>query len=257
MLSWLSFFADPYDRKARLHPALVSALPMFVSLLSLVPEFGILWGVVSGSMLFCGMTTLLTHLGRDRGKAIELKLFEEWDGKPSMAMLRHRDRRLSASDKRRYREFIDRRIPDLKLASPRKEKQFPDQADDGYQGATSWLLAHTRDRNRFRLVFVENMNYGFRRNLFALKPWALLLDAVAVCIIVFASIGPSGESNTDTLAVSVSAMVCAALSAVHALIFLAVVRKSWVYAAADAFARQLLATTDSLKTDPGQRQPAA
>ena len=255
MLTWLSFFADPYDRKARLRPALVSALPMFVSLLLLVPEFGMLWGVVSGAMLFCGATTLLTHFGRDLGKALELRLFEVWDGKPSVAMLRHRDSRLSASDKRRYREFIDRRIPGLKLASPRKENQFPEQADDGYQGATSWLLAQTRDRSRFRLVFIENMNYGFRRNVLALKPLAVLFDAITIGAIVFANIGLWRESGIVTP--SAEAIVCAALSAVHALIFLAVVRKSWVYAVADAFARQLLAATDSLPTDPAQRPPAA
>ena len=31
----------------------------------------------------------------------------------------------------------------------------------------------TRKRDEFRLVFEENVNYGFRRNLLGLRPWAL------------------------------------------------------------------------------------
>ena len=245
MLNSISSLIDPYDREARLQPALVSALPVFVSLLLLVPEFGVLWGVVSGAMLFCGATTLLTHLGRDRGKAIESQLFKVWNGKPSVAMLRYRDGRLAGPDRRRYRTYLERRVPGLKLASQKKEQQCPEQSDDGYQGATSWLLARTRDRSRFRLVFRENMNYGFRRNVLALKPWALGLDAIAAATIVFVSIGPWSESAV--VALPETAIVCAALTTAHILFFLAVARRCWVYTAAEAFARQLVAATDQLE----------
>ena len=170
MLNSLSFLLNPYDRKARLQPALLSGLPFFVSLVLLVPEFAGIWSVVSSVMLFCGITTLLVHLGRGRGKAQEPRLFQEWGGKPSVAMLRHRDGRLSVSDKRRYRAFLQRKVPGLKLASTRKEQESPEQADDGYQGATTWLLDQTRDRSKYELLFRENMNYGYRRNLRALKP---------------------------------------------------------------------------------------
>ena len=244
MLNALSFVLDPYDRKARLNPILLSGLPIFVSLLLLVPDFGVLWGAVSGAMLFCGATTLLTHLGRDRGKAIESRLFIAWDGRPSVAMLRHRDGRLAGPDKWRYRAFLERKVPGLKLAPQEKEQQSPEQADAGYQAATSWLLEQTRDRSRFRLVFRENTNYGFRRNLLALKPWALGLDALAVATIVFAILGPWSESAVVTP--SAPAIVCAALTTAHLLIFLAKVRRDWVYTAAEAFARQLLAATDQL-----------
>ena len=107
-----------------------------------------------------------------RGKAREPQLFQAWGGKPSVAMLRHGDRRLSSSDKGRYRAFLERSVPGLKLASPRQEQRSREQADDGYQGATTWLLAQTRDRSKFELLFRENMNYGFRRNLWALRGWA-------------------------------------------------------------------------------------
>ena len=44
MMDMLNSLFDPYDRKARLAPALLCALPLFASLLLLVPEVGAIWG---------------------------------------------------------------------------------------------------------------------------------------------------------------------------------------------------------------------
>jgi hypothetical protein len=59
----------------------------------------------------------------------------------------------------------------------------PERADEMYQSATDWLLANTRDTQKFGLLFEENMNYGFRRNFWALKPLALCIDAAAIIAI--------------------------------------------------------------------------
>ena len=68
MMDMLNSLFDPYDRKARLAPALLCALPLFVSLLLLVPEVGTLWGAVGGLVLYCGGAKFLTQVGRDQGK---------------------------------------------------------------------------------------------------------------------------------------------------------------------------------------------
>ena len=65
----------------------------------------------------------------------------------------------------RYRAFLQVAVPALALASPEEERTNPDEAEDGYESANSWLLAQTMDRERFRLQFAENINYGFRRNV--------------------------------------------------------------------------------------------
>ena len=41
MPGFLTFFLNPYDRKARLRPALLCALPVFVSVVLMIPDFGI------------------------------------------------------------------------------------------------------------------------------------------------------------------------------------------------------------------------
>ena len=246
MLSALTFLLNPYDRKARFQPALLTGLPLFVCLAVLVSGFGWFWSVVSGVMLFCGATTWLTHLGRDRGKALEPALFRAWGGKPSVAMLRHRDERLSASDKERYRAFLRRMVPGLKLASLKKEQRSPEQADDGYQGATTWLLDQTRGRSRFELLFLENMNYGFRRNLWALKPFALAFDAISIAVVVLSGIGLLADITGGSPPANTTIIMCALLTVVHASVFVFVVRSDWVRGPAEAYAGQLLAACDRL-----------
>lgn len=246
MLNALTFILNPYDRKARLQPALFTGLPLFVCLAVLVSGFGWFWSVVSGVMLFCGATTWLTHVGRDRGTALEPALFRAWGGKPSVAMLRHRDERLSTSDKERYRAILRRMVPDLKLASLRKEQRSPQQADDGYQGATTWLLEQTRDRRRFELLFRENINYGFRRNLWALKPCALAFDALAITVVVLSSIGLLSDIAGGSPPAHTMNIMCASLAVVHGSVFVIVVRSDWVRGVAEAYAGQLLATCDRL-----------
>ena len=85
--------------------------------------------------------------------------------------------------KNRYRAFLQVAVPTLALASPEEERTNPEAADDGYESANSWLLAQTMDRERFRLQFAENINYGFRRNVWALRPWAFCLEAIAIVVV--------------------------------------------------------------------------
>lgn len=242
----LAFFLDPYDRKARLQPALLSALPFFVSLVLLIPQFGTVWGLVSGTVVYCGGTMFLKQLVRDRGKAHEQALFRSWDGKPSVAMLRHRDCRLFPPDKKRYRAFLKHSIPGLKLASKKEEKKSPQQADLEYQSATSWLIEQTRDRGRFGLIFRESMNYGFRRNLLALKPWALALDTGILLILALRLQPWTGSIGATLDLVSMSAGVCAVLIFLHMLAYVFVIRPDWVRVTANEYAQRLLAACDVL-----------
>ena len=250
MIDMLNSLFDPYDRKARLAPALLCALPLFVSLLLLVPEVGAIWGAVGGLILYCGGAKFLTQVGRDRGKVQEPTLYASWGGKPSVAMLRHSDTRLNAPTKNRYRAFLQRAVPGLALASPEEEKINPKAAEDGYESANSWLLAQTRDRERFGLLFAENINYGFRRNVWALKPWAFALEAIALVAVALVALESwTGELSTTCRAVSVELWASLVFILVHASFFALKIRPAWIRLAADAYAQQLLAACDALEID--------
>lgn len=252
MASILTYFFNPYDRKARLQPALLTLLPIFAVVLLLIPQFGAVWATMGGLLLYCGGTTLLTQVGRDRGKRLEPLLFQSWGGKPSVAMLRYRDTRLSQSTKERYRAFLERNVQGLTLASREDERTYPDQADDGYEGANSWLLAQTRNRQRFDLIFRENINYGFRRNIWALKPWALAGSTIAIGLVVALETATwTGELVTTIQDIEIVVWASTLLTIIHFLFFAIVIRRSWVRVPGEAYAQQLLAACDML--DDNQR----
>lgn len=87
---------DPYNRRARLQPALLAILPVFLVALLLYPEVEARSATILGVAAYFGGAVWLTQLARERGKKLESALYARWDGKPSVAMLRHRDTRLNA-----------------------------------------------------------------------------------------------------------------------------------------------------------------
>ena len=144
--------------------------------------------------------------------------------------------------KERYRTFFGRAVPGLTLASSDEERRCPEEADAGYEGANSWLLARTRNRERFGMLFRENVNYGFRRNVWALKPWAFTLETVALVVVGVATF----DSWAGDLAATIQASgeewwTSLVLTVLHALFFTLKTRKRWVRPAAEAYAQQLLA----------------
>ena len=248
MLDALNSLLDPYDRKARVAPALLCGLPLFVSIVLLIPEIGTIWATVGGLLLYCGAATFLAQIGRDRGKILEASLHEAWGGTPSVAMLRHRDSRLNALTKSRYRTFLQRAVPEVTLASPEAERKCPEEAEVGYESANSWLLAQTRDNERFSLLFRENINYGFRRNAWALRSWAFGLEAVAVVVVCVAALDSwAGDLATTAHSIGVEWWASLVLIVLHAFFFAFKMRKGWVRIAAEAYARQLLAACDVLE----------
>ncbi len=173
---------DRYNREARLYPALLVALPAALALFAWFPALRALSPTLVALVGFCGGIVWLSHLARDRGKTLEPHLYAGWDGMPSTAMLRHRDARLLAPLKARYKACLQKHLPEQPFPSEEEERRDPGAADAIYASAGAWLLSHTRDRARFALLFEENVNYGFRRNFWALKPVALTVAVVSLLI---------------------------------------------------------------------------
>jgi hypothetical protein len=72
---------DPYDRQARLYPALLCLLPLLALIALLYARNGsALTGVVTLAVS-CGGLFLMTNICREVGERLEEKLFNEWGGK--------------------------------------------------------------------------------------------------------------------------------------------------------------------------------
>lgn len=66
---------DPYNRRARLQPALLALLPVGLVALVLFPGVGSKSATLLGIAAYFGGATWLTQVGRELGKRLEPKLF--------------------------------------------------------------------------------------------------------------------------------------------------------------------------------------
>jgi hypothetical protein len=241
----LTQILDPYVRQARLFPALLVILPIVLLLLVWFPSLWSLWGMLLSAATSCGAILLLSQIGRDRGKQREPELYAAWDGKPSVSLLRHRDTRIAEHTKARYRQFLAHELHDLHLPTLEEERADPHNADGAYESVTAWLLTRTRDIDKFGLLFRENINYGFRRNLWGLKPLGLILS---ICAAVANTAVISYQFQTTHEVPTASTIIITAVAWLFPLFWASVVTPSWVRLPADAYAAQLLAACDTLSS---------
>jgi len=233
---------DEYARRARLEPTMIVILPLALATVMLIPGIfpwmRVLWGLI----VWGGGSALIAQIGRDWGKNKEPQLFAKWGGIPTTRMLRHHDTHNKATVMR-YHEKLHERLPDLRIPSPEDERASPTQADKVYESCVSFLRETTRDKNKFPLVFEENCNYGFRRNLWGMKPLGIALSAVGTGII---SASVMVNCHTKGLVPSSIEIIFGCVNLTLLLIWVIRVTPKWVRVCAEAYAERLLAACDNL-----------
>lgn len=234
---------DEYSRQARLQPALLVLLPILVSVAAWWPDIYHFSAALAGLAVTCGAALGLAHLTRSLGRKVEAELYGSWGGKPTTRWLMHGDRNLDAQTKGRYHATLSRHVPGWRPPSAADEARDTDAAASNYDSAVRWLREKTRDRARFGLVFRENVSYGFRRNLYALKPIGLPLALLAGMGNVAAVFDAMSTAGAD---VPLQGIASLALSLVAVAGWVWMVRRGWVRDAADAYARARLAACDAL-----------
>lgn len=245
MLS-LSMF-DEYGRKAQLYPALLVVLPPLVTLLVLFPSLMSLKGTIGAVVVGCGTLVLMANLGRDAGRRKQDLLFP--DGLPTQRWLRHRDLTLEAPTKDRYKEFLLGKVPGLKFPTADEEQTDPAAADGAYRSAVRWLVDNTRSVKR---VQQENIAYGFRRNLYGLKPWGLLA-AIAAAVIAGVVLWLRHGMAIETI--PAEALVVFAFDAVVLPVMWTIaIRSTWVASAADGYALALFGFCDQAERRPAKEK---
>lgn len=248
----VSKVTDPYERPARLYPALLAILPLLVLIMLLYgPKATALTGAVTVAVS-CGGLYLTTNLCRELGKRLEKQLYRSWGGKPSTQLLRHRDRTIEGVTKRRYHAFLAGKI-NVPFPDKDQEASDPAAADDIYQSGVRWLLNHTRpeDGKKFDLLFKENVAYGFRRNALGVKPFGLILAIVSLSWVLFAEkilLSPD-HRFIDTAAFSQmpeTAIASLVVSAMMVVVWVLFFTKASARTAAFTYAETLLRACDTL-----------
>jgi hypothetical protein len=243
---------DPYDRQARLYPALLCLLPL-LALVALLyaPNVSALTGVVTLAVS-CGGLFLMTNICREMGKRLEGKLYREWGGKPTTQLLRHRDGIIDSVTKLRYHTFLAEKI-NAEFPNAALEKNDPDKADEAYQSGARWLLDHTRPNGgkKFDLLFRDNVAYGFRRNALGARPLGVTIACgclvwVLVKEHVLFNVGGKIVDWQVLGQLSPAAIASLAVSGVMLLVWLFFFTKTSLRTCAFSFAETLLRTCDTL-----------
>ena len=173
-----------YTTYARAFPIYITIMPIVLVLVSILPE-GFDWklGGVSAIVLL-PLSYLCKQIGGDAGKQREKTLWEKWGGPPTTRFLRHDNSEFNSNT----RDRIHTKLRNLGFDVPSQDEQDqnPCEADRLYESCVDELRRRTRDNERFPRVFQELRDYGFRRNIFALKPYGFTLTALSffACLII-------------------------------------------------------------------------
>lgn len=233
---------DLYSLRARITPAAIFLVPALLLFLAWWPFefneqiFSVL-SVVSVLVLI-----LFSHVVRSLGQKAQVDLYKKWEGKPSVLALRHSNSIIDNSIKQRYHQILANKIHDIVIPSAKSEAENLIFADAQYNIASEWVLSNTRDKSKYPLIFAENVNYGFWRNMFGLKKYVIILYQ-PLFMLNFVSLFEKWITPTKNIgSLDVLSMISCSLLLVT---WVLVIKPSWVKETADDFSRQLYKACDS------------
>ena len=187
LLQFLSL-SDRYERKARLLPGLLVAATPALTIGAVVHGFGP-WYEAAGLALTCEFLTafVIGQLARARAKRQEDDLWKAWGGPPTTRWLRPWDETCSDQQKTKWRGAI-KRLTGIVIPASVPEGKTQADVDRVIGDATRQLRYVLRSRPESSLLTTHNEDYGFARNLLAVR-WLGVFVAgtcLVACGIAFA-----------------------------------------------------------------------
>ena len=242
--------AGAYVLRARVEPVVLVVAPAAVLPLGFIPS--VTWPSSAWLLVGAAVVTLLGSLGRDAGKASQPALWAGWDGAPTTRRLRIRD---SSNDKatERLHRLIAGLPNELEVPDREAEQADPAASDAAYEVIVGSLRALTRDRSRFWLVHAENTEYGFRRNLRALKRPGVVVSVATLVVTVVAGV-PLGVL---VLHAAAFALLAPAAASLLALSLWRNINDAWVRVPAEAYADALMNAVEELAQPVAVPAPSA
>ena len=230
---------DYYSFRARLQPAFLALVPLALGAFAWAQP-GAKWLTAIWSLLgAAGFTFFLANVARNRGKSIEPELWESWGGTPTTQLLRHSGPGNSDLRERWHKQLS--KLLGKPLPTPEEERNNPVRADEMYEAATHLLIGKTRDIKTFPFVYRDNVNYGFCRNLFALRR----LGITAALLGLLASAG-AGWWSLKAGKLEYLPWGCALICGGLLLWWIFTVTSQWVKVPAMNYAHHLLEATEKI-----------
>ncbi len=242
---------DYYSLRARLFPAMLLLLPVALSVYAWSPQqhdwiFGTVVIGASGFLSFFFMEII-----RDAGNGKQKRLWESWGGAPTTQLLRHRSSFVNPTTRAIWHEklsiLVGKRLP-----SKTMEENDSKAADLAYEAAVYSLQEYNRSTDAGSLSLKENAQYGFRRNLWGVKPAGIFLSVISVvtCSAAVVTSYLTEPSNQILKTHQVGATVGTVTILV---LWILRIKPSWVRIAAFKYAERLLGSL----LDPSRTHPSS
>lgn len=224
---------DEYSIKARFYPSIIVLIPMISLAIYYLTNFELYYHYLTALSVAGLFTFILAQLGRDRGKIKEVQLFQYFGGKPTTQILRHRDAFLDTNTKKRYHSILSQKL-ELRIPTEIEENDDALNADGIYDSCAKYMISKTRDTNAYYLLFKENISYGFRRNLWGMKSWSIIIIIITLFIhLIFATNIFSDFIFTES-EIGLIAFLFFLL-----LFWIFIITRNWIKIAAFAYAERL------------------
>ena len=231
---------NSYNLKARVYPVTLSLIPIiiigFIYSIQLQSYYQILASFGATTALYF----LFSQLGRDNGKSIEKEMWKRWGGAPSTQVFRFANATIDKHTKARYHQKLKSLTGVGDNLNKEYETAFPNDADEIYKSWSKYLISKSRDTKKYNLLFQENVNYGFRRNLFGLKKFAIIVIILLMlgCVIYSYIIGNYQFEFSLELFISEIILV------VILIFWGSIVREKWIKSVAFSYAERLIEVTE-------------
>ena len=231
---------DRYTWQARIQPALWAVLPLAAPayLVTRASLGSLVW--LWGLLLTSGLAYAASLLSRELGVGRQDALYRGWGGKPTTRMLRLEGAQ-NPVQVAQWHRILSRLTPGIPPPTVLDERANPGAADNVYDTWVGILRERTRDKRAFPLVFEENCGYGFRRNCWGMRPIGVACSLAGMCVVAARLViawRSGGGLQVDEMAVGFVDLLAL-------LLWWYGVDAAWVKTGADAYARQLLASTDA------------
>ncbi|MES1219404.1 MAG: hypothetical protein ABUT20_28130 [Bacteroidota bacterium] len=228
---------DNYTLKARFYPVVLVFFPLVIVGIFYSFQFQSVIHLLTSIGLVGALTYMFSQVGRDSGKLKEPSLWKSWGGMPTVQILRLADDTLDPHTKNRYHQKLFGECPVPVLPTIAMETNNAAEADEIYKAWTRYLITKTRDAEKFPLLLKDNTSYGFRRNLWGLKAFAISFIVLLL----------SGNylfwvyhlRNWNPLIFPETFEFASAVLLINLLVWLFIIRRDWVKIPAFSYAGRL------------------
>ena len=224
---------DAYNLRARTSVVLIYAIPYVFDILAFCGKgISAVEGAVLTVMVFVTVQCTL-HLCRPNHQMFN---------KNYAAELLMPDSVIPKTTLKRYYRKITSLEPEFSAFGNMDENNTQEKiTTDLCESVVTWLRAKTHDNKVFRLVYEENINYGFMRNMFNFKRIGIIFNCIVLAFLTIIFFTPLIENYKPThfmLALEIAAHV------MEIIYLIAAITRKKVEVSAKRYAKALIETID-------------